>query len=1046
MKQKNAELIQQVLQGDQDAFGLLVKKYQKGVHALAWRKIGDFHIAEEITQDAFLKAYHKLDTLKNHNLFAGWLYVIATRLCSDWLEKKSRSIEVLETVDVSTVEQGTYSQYMAEKQGTEADETRREIVKRLLQKLPESERTVITLYYFGEMTCEAIGEFLGVSENTIKSRLSRARNRLKKEEDLLRQNLGSFQLPAYLRENIMQEISRIKPAVPSANKPVVPWGAAAAAVVVFLLIGVGTQYLSRFQKPYNLNAASEPTVELIEALFVLDSPAKPATRNQAGNSVILGKTPGVGQKLDAPLFAAVAADETDIATPKPQWIQTKGPEGGRVVSLFATTRRDIYAGTAAGLYRLTDGEHRWQLITSDAPEAFTVYTQIGWWSMTEHRNTLYFATNTEVLASPDRGETWNTLGTHPKNLPIGIVITDGELRPETDIVIYLALADGIFRSEDGGQSWTPLKDGLGNRKIRALAAVENTIFAGTDDGLYRLDSDTGTWERLVVTHADMRGQKQPIRALAAARHRLYVAVGKQFTNQVGPEVKATMAGNAWWALYRSTDLGDTWYAVDLRKKLETKKKFKDRSVIEFSVVTDIENEHSASVGRYVKIFASEGKVIVTDLQERFYSLDTGETWTSLDLNDATRQQEPPPVVMLDANTFYIGGKTGIHRTTDGGQSWHPFNTGIVSTDVTNLIAANGRLYAQAADGIVSSTDGGTSWTLLSIGPGDITALAKFNATAYAREEKKMVSRFYRFSTEDDRFMFIPGIPTFEKVTPDEQAWLNKRNVPFREALTEETKQNFKVDKPLDLADYDLDKLSAALTKQFHEINPTLSLARSGNFAISDTAYYVERRQKLFRWKPGTAKWHDTGFVNEGKRTPTGRSNADTDTSGFWIPSGLTLAASGHTVYVGTRNGDLFQSFDEADTWNKVTANLPFPVEHFKIIAFAGSTVYIATDKGVTYSSDGTHWHKTVDEESKPIVINRFAIAGTTVYGTTDIHVHPERHVYQLKADSNTWKQVTPEIRSRVTSLAVDGKMLYVGTIGRGVLRFTLDEYGTAQAR
>ena len=102
--------------------------------------------------------------------------------------------------------------------------------------------------------------------------------------------------------------------------------------------------------------------------------------------------------------------------------------------------------------------------------------------------------------------------------------------------------------------------------MRALAAVENTIFAGTDDGLYRLNSETRTWERLVVTQADMRGQKQPIRALAAARHRLYVAVGKQFTSQVGPEVKATMAGNAWWALYRSTDLGDTWYAVDLRKK------------------------------------------------------------------------------------------------------------------------------------------------------------------------------------------------------------------------------------------------------------------------------------------------------------------------------------------------------------------------------------------------------------------------------------------------------------------------------------------------
>ena len=83
MEHNDAELIQRVLQGDQDAFSSLVTKYQKGVHALAWRKIGDFHIAQEITQDAFFKAYQQLGTLKNHNLFAGWLYVIAAHLCSD---------------------------------------------------------------------------------------------------------------------------------------------------------------------------------------------------------------------------------------------------------------------------------------------------------------------------------------------------------------------------------------------------------------------------------------------------------------------------------------------------------------------------------------------------------------------------------------------------------------------------------------------------------------------------------------------------------------------------------------------------------------------------------------------------------------------------------------------------------------------------------------------------------------------------------------------------------------------------------------------------
>ena len=60
MTNNDAQLIQQTLEGDQSAFSTLVRKYQKPLHALVWRKIGDFHIAEEITQDIFLNVYKKL--------------------------------------------------------------------------------------------------------------------------------------------------------------------------------------------------------------------------------------------------------------------------------------------------------------------------------------------------------------------------------------------------------------------------------------------------------------------------------------------------------------------------------------------------------------------------------------------------------------------------------------------------------------------------------------------------------------------------------------------------------------------------------------------------------------------------------------------------------------------------------------------------------------------------------------------------------------------------------------------------------------------------
>ena len=64
-REDDAQLVRAVLSGDDTAFDILVEKHQKSVHALVWQKIGDFHYAEEITQDAFLRAYQKLSTLRN---------------------------------------------------------------------------------------------------------------------------------------------------------------------------------------------------------------------------------------------------------------------------------------------------------------------------------------------------------------------------------------------------------------------------------------------------------------------------------------------------------------------------------------------------------------------------------------------------------------------------------------------------------------------------------------------------------------------------------------------------------------------------------------------------------------------------------------------------------------------------------------------------------------------------------------------------------------------------------------------------------------------
>ena len=189
MRNDDIVLIQRILAGDAIAFESLVRKYQKRVHTLAWRKIGDFHIAEDITQETFLQVYQKLETLEDPTLFPRWLYVITDRLCIAWLRKNQRQTEPLEDTDISEIETEAYSRYIATEHAKTFAEARRDLVEELLAKLKEGNRTVITLHYLEGMTYTEISNFLGISENTIKSRLRRARQQLKKYEFMIQEAL-----------------------------------------------------------------------------------------------------------------------------------------------------------------------------------------------------------------------------------------------------------------------------------------------------------------------------------------------------------------------------------------------------------------------------------------------------------------------------------------------------------------------------------------------------------------------------------------------------------------------------------------------------------------------------------------------------------------------------------------------------------------------------------------------------------------------------------------------------------------------------------------
>ena len=496
MVANDVQLIRRILSGDDEAFGILIQKYRKGVHALVWRKIGDFHYAEEITQDVFLQVYKKLSTLKNPSQFAGWLYVIADRLCINWLQRHKPTGQSLEAMSLKEIEEFSYASYVSEQRETESLEHRYAVVRKLLKKLPESERTVVTLYYLGDMTTKEIGKFLGVSVNTIKSRLRRARKRLLDHQELFVQKvLGGVQVSENLTSHIMRQVADMKPMPPPAAKPVFPWVAfGTATLLITLLLGASQPYLTRFQHPYSFEAESEPTLEIIDVPFTLDVDSKPSIRNQDGRAISPGKNNSTG--LQTSETHLITATETDVPAKfsTAQWTQASGPQGTPIFDTFAASDGTLYIDTQTGIYRLTADAPAWTRINTDIP------TPGGYMSMTEHDDTLYIVAADEIFASRDNGETWDTFCPRPEGLlPVGLIVTDTSrsTRLRAGITMYLAFRDeGIFRSTDAGTQWDSFNEGLSGRRIRAVAAIGNAVFAGTNEGLYRLDTDR--WEQVPV--------------------------------------------------------------------------------------------------------------------------------------------------------------------------------------------------------------------------------------------------------------------------------------------------------------------------------------------------------------------------------------------------------------------------------------------------------------------------------------------------------------------------------------------------------------------
>ena len=981
MKNTDVELIQHTLAGDETAFAELVNRHQKPVHTLAWRKIGDFQTAEEITQDTFLKVYQRLHTLKDPNQFSGWLYVIATRRCYAWLRKKRIRTDPLEDVDTTMIHKDAYSHHVIEDRRNSAVEAHREAVKKLLAKLKESERTVMTLHYLGEMTVEEISRFIGVSAGTIKSRLQRARNRLQKEETMIREALDHFQISPNLTDNIMQEVMRLKP-TPTGSKPLIPWAVAAStAVLIVLMLGIGNQHLARFQKPYSLEAQSELSVELVDAQIVQNLELESDVRRQFGNTPAV-RINGNSKQIPNEVFLTdVQSEGENMSNQKQQWIHSKRVKGAPIMNLSTTPDGDLYAfANYLSVYR--QSKDTWQHLTSINK------LRTNWGgdpSIVKWNNTLYFSISNNFYSSTDNGETWDLLYSWKKGqyqFPINLILTEG--------TFYLAFRNGVFQSDDNGKTWKNISDGLKGRSvhfIESLINIQNTVFVGANDGCYRYNGNG--WERLKFPSKIFS-----VVSTAADAGKLYVMA--ELSWKANQEFKRT------WGIFRSTDLGDSWI--------------------------DITPTHAWQLdgNRPNIVLIAVGETLLAMEHGMVRSLDSGDTW----LNPQTQDTSPSmgnlsPVAVMNDQTIYVGSHNGLYSSTDLGVSWNKINIRENGGRIYNLIALkktdktqSPSLYA-IVDGetlgtneIQKTDDSGTSWKRVQIAipmtdpirrvNPDSTQIVKSDNVLYAKSKDAIggVKKVYihRVSNDGKTLERIQGMPAFSS-----------------EGLDEELSD----DEVLGATQFFKQLAQPNFEKGGKPRKNLIDKGLRGAFAVDKDTFYIEFNYKLFRWKFGDTELYDT------------EQEETIELSEDIIKRDIKLAVSGNTVYVGKRDGHFLVSFDRATNWIDFTPALPFAVNDYKQILVAGTTVYVATDAGIIISDDGRNWNTITNAAGDNLIMEHLANDGNILYGVTE-----KSGIYRL--ENGSWNQIISEIPGDITSLAVDGNTLYVGTRNQGMLHYTFE--------
>jgi RNA polymerase sigma-70 factor (ECF subfamily) len=166
--------IDKVCAGNTNDYAFLVERYKNMVFTLAIRMVKNREEAEEIAQDAFIKAFRSLSKFKGDSKFSTWLYKITYNSSIDYLKRAKRLIKSDLIDEINEDNLGLEQDVLTLIEYKE----RKQVIEKALYFLPEDDRIIITLFYFEELSLQEISDIVGVKSNVVKVKLHRSRKKL----------------------------------------------------------------------------------------------------------------------------------------------------------------------------------------------------------------------------------------------------------------------------------------------------------------------------------------------------------------------------------------------------------------------------------------------------------------------------------------------------------------------------------------------------------------------------------------------------------------------------------------------------------------------------------------------------------------------------------------------------------------------------------------------------------------------------------------------------------------------------------------------------